>query len=394
MPTLMNRDYEAKDIILAIRAFTPIDSIPVQTALIMIDYKSLYDCVTYLNSDAFEKLLDAGQLPSYLLINKILTNMKFYKTRGRIMAHQELEKMLTASITIGVQLDREQLNIISTLGQNVLDIVMKDYEIPYWRKICKASHKIVPQRLRQLAISLNIDPDLSQTAICDNISKLAKSDKEAIKDAAKKRQQLRMSSNLGHIYEFQNEHIPNLTCSNKTLLLNDPFDYNDIDIAYYRDDQGDIWCFTSDSFDSLLENGLNPYNSTTLPQSLKDQLYYKIDILKKLDLYRISSPITLSTAIDNLSLNDSVSEKNSEQVVNNFIHLANRYNVNIDIIKNLSKDSMMVALNSIGYNVDLTSLVTSHALITTAYIIEYVNQIDPETIKHFFNSINFKNDHI
>ena len=55
---------------------------------------------------------------------------------------------------------------------------------------------------------------------------------------------------------------------------------------------------------------------------------------------------------------------------------------------------MMVALNSIGYNVDLTSLVTSHALITTAYIIEYVNQIDPETIKHFFNSINFKNDHI
>ena len=116
--------------------------------------------------------------------------------------------------------------------------------------------------------------------------------------------------------------------------------------------------------------------------------------MKKLDLYRISSPITLSTAIDNLSLNDSVSEKNSEQVVNDFIHLANRYNVNIDIIKNLSKDSMMVALNSIGYNVDLTSLVTSHALITTAYIIEYVNQIDPETIKHFFNSINFKNDHI
>lgn len=387
MPAIMDRNYESKDLVLAIRAFSSVsfDNIPVPTSYIMMDYKSLYESVVYINADAYEKLINLGQLPSYLLINKILTTMKSYKTNGRIIAMQELERMLLASIAVGVQLDQDQLNIISTLGQTTLDAVMKEYEVPYWRKICKSSHKVAPQPLRNLAMSLNIDPDMGHDAICDNISRLSKADKEALKEAARKRQQLRMASNLGMVNEFQNENIPVLVCRNKSLLQHDPNDYNDIDSIAYRDDQGAIWCFTSDSFASLLESGINPYNSTMLPQLFKDQLEYQISVLKKLG--KTPSPTTFSSSIDNLSVNDSITEKSGTNAIDTLVYLASRNNVNIDIVRGLSKEAMMAALNTIGYNINLISLSTNHALITTARILEYVNHTDPESVKYFFNSI-------
>ena len=44
-------------------------------------------------------------------------------------------------------------------------------------------------------------------------------------------------------------------------------EYNDIDIAYYKDDAGAVWCFTSDQFDRLRDNKTNPYTNNFLPEN-------------------------------------------------------------------------------------------------------------------------------
>jgi hypothetical protein len=414
MPTIVGRNYEPQDMVLAIRAFSPIsfDKIPIPTTRIMADFKSLDDSVVYLNSDAYQKLLNKGQLPSYVLVNKILIGMRSYRNNDRIIAVQELEKMLLSSISVGTQLDLDQLNIISTMGRDILDAVNKEYDQPYWRKICKSpnfnpnpnpntsgttiNQRNIPEPLRRLAISLNIDPNMSQSAICENITALSKSDKEALKEASRRRQQLRLAGDLGQMNEFLNGKIPNLVCRNKALLPNDPLDYNDIDIAYYRDDQGAVWCFTSDNFESILESGVNPYNSIMLPNSFKEELQYRINILKRLGInatdigiYTSKIPITFNTSIDNLTSKDVITEKTSERLLESFIQLAGKNGISPVTIRSLSKDNMINALRSIGYDINISSLSTSHALITTAYIIDIINRTDPDSITPFFNSLNF-----
>lgn len=401
MPTLMGRDYESQDALLAIRAFSPIsfDKIPISPTKIMMDFKSLDDAVIYLNSDAYQKLLKKGQLPSYILINKILIGMKAYRNSGRIIAVQELEKMLLSSVSVGTQLDQDQLNIISIMGRDILDAVTKEYEQPYWRKICKSPnlHGDTPEPLKRLAISLNIDSSMSQSAICESINTLSKSDKEALKEASRHRQQTRMAGDLGQMNEFLNGKIPNLVCRNKALLPHDPSDYNDVDIAYYRDDQGAVWCFTGDNFETILESGVNPYNSTMLPNSFKYELQYRIDVLKRLGIradrgeigiYKSRIPISFSASIDNLSSKDVIVEETSEHALEFFIQLAGRNDISPSTIRSLSKETMTNALRSIGYDINIAPLSTSHALITTARIIEIVNRTDPDSIAPFFNSLN------
>ena len=400
-PTLMGRDYEPRDMTLSIRAFslTSFDSIPTADTKIMMDYKALDESVTYYNAYAFDQLVKRGQIPSYLLINKILAQMRVYKTRGHLIVVQELEKMLVTSVNVGVQLDPDQMNIISTLGKDVLDTVNRDYEQPYWRKVCRIPdlQGEVPEKLRKLAISLNIDHTMSKTAICESLTTLSKSDKEALKEAAKRRQQARVSSDLGYINEFIGGKTPALVCRNRGMLPHDPFDYNDVDLAYYRDDQGAVWCFGSDTFESILETGINPYNSTILPDSFKDQLRYQINTLKRLGINNgcggmltTRIPLTFSKAIDTLTAKDSVTDQPCEQFMRNFVQLANLNNVSADTIKSLNKQQLMDALRTIDYDVDLSGLSTSHALSTVAHILSDLNQTDPDAIGTFFSAVSLQ----
>jgi len=400
-PGIMKRPYDSKDMILAIKSFstTSFNKIPLPSNKVMMDYKSLTDTVDYFNSTAFDKLIKQGQLPSYILTNKILIMMRDHKNQNKLITVQELERMLLTSISVGTQLDNDQLNIISVMGRDVLDSVTKEYEQPYWKKICKSSNqtKEVPESLLRLAIALNIDHTMSQAGICDSINTLSKADKEALKQAAIKRQQMRLASDLGTMNEFLAGTTPALVCRNKSLLPNDPFDYNDIDIAYYRDDQGAIWCFGSDSFSSVLESGINPYNSTALPESFKEQLRYQIDILDRLGvnasrgsigIYASKTPTTFSKALDTFNNKDIITEENSRHALEIFIQIAIANGINSDIIKNLSKENMSHGLRSMGFDIDLTSLSTSHALVTTARIIDYLNKTDPNIIRRFFETLH------
>jgi hypothetical protein len=399
-PVLMIRDYKSSDLSLAIKCFSTMsfDKIPIPFTMVMMDHKTLWEAVDYLNATAFDKLLLVGQLPSYLLMNKIIMTMIRFKDTGFIVAVQELRKMLLAAIAIGTQLDKDQLNLISMLGQDVLVAVNKEYEQPYWRKICKsntANHQ-APEALRRLAISLNLDSTMSKNGICDAISSLAQADPDIVKEAARRRQQLRMSSDLGYITEFIQGNIPALVPRNKNLLQYDAFDYNDIDVAYYRDDQGAVWYFSSDMFASLVETGKNPYNNTMMPPSFMETLKCQMDVLKRLGIdvnegevgvYASKIAVTYDKSIDSLQEKDIVSEKASERAVNRFIQLACENGVSSDTIKSLTKEKMIESLKSIQFNVNYQSLSTSHALVTTARIIQHVNKTNPQLTKTYFNAL-------
>lgn len=419
---LMPRDYENSDIFQCIKFFSNksldnmIYQITIPKTLNGLDYKTLVDSVKYINYYTFDTFVKAGsdneniqndkakrnnnrsQLPSYLLINKILIMMKTFRGEEKILAMVELEKMLISSINAGVELDNEQLTLISTLGKDVLDNVKKEYEQPYWKKVCRlpSSEKEVPSRLKKLAASLNIDPGLTQSSICEAINSMSKADKEALKEAAKKRQQQRMNSNLGSINEFLNNRNPNLVCRNRSVMKHDPTEYSDLDVAYYKDEQGAIWCFGSDLFSSLLETGMNPYNMTLLPYSFKDQINHQLTLLKRLGMSDDSSelinysqkiPVPFAQSIDSLNNNDVISDNINDGYLNTFISLAARNGLTPENIKILSKDNIMSAFRAIHLDIDLLPLSTSHALITTARIIHHVAKSDDDSVNIFFSTL-------
>lgn len=398
-PSLLTTNYVKDDLLLAIRSFSMVsfDKIPISDAIVMMDYKTLDDAVYYFNADAYNKLLDKGQMPSYILINKILIAMKKYRATGNVVVVNELQNMLISSISRGTQLDQDQLAIVSVMGQEILNSITKEYEQPYWRKICKNSNTTeavpAPERLRRLAISLNLDPSMTKAGLCANISNLAKADKESLKQAARRRQQLRMAANVGSMNDFVGDQTPTIVCRNRQLMLNDPINYNDIDLAYYKDASGAVWCFTSDSFSSLLETGVNPYNMVKLPDSFKDQLRHQVEVLDRLGInntiYSSRIPNTYDKAIDSLTEHDSLTEVSNDDQLRAFVNLATNNGVSIDTIKNLTKERLVSALRSINYDVDFEPLTTQHSLVTSSWIISYVNEISPNDVKIFFDSLNY-----
>jgi hypothetical protein len=392
------REYIPADMISAINARSDevMKRIPFLDVRVQTDYKTLVEAVNYLNAPAYIRLLEHGQMPSYVLVNRILVDMRNYRNRGSVLAAQELQNMLERSVALGTELDADQRNILSTLGPDVLSSVLKAYDIPYWRKVCNSTETLTgpPDRLKHLAVSLNIDPSMSEAAICNNISRLAKADKDALKEAAKRRQQMRMISDMGTMDEFLNGKTPNLTCRNASQLPHSPFEYNDVDIAWYRDDQGAIWCFSSQSFAGLLETGVNPYNQTLLPTTFLEQIQYQIDVLQTLGIaagegdvgiYSSHVPVTFTEAIDSLTKEDKISESASADAVSHLTTLASQYGISASVLRSLTRANMTAALRSIGYDIDLSGLTTSHALVTTARVISDMKETD---LDPFFASIN------
>lgn len=392
--------YTPEEMSVAIKFFSNqlVEKIPLPEETVLMDYKSLDDAVNAYNHEAFKILLSRGQVPSYLLVNKIILGMRDHKQAGKVLAVQALEHMLLDAVDVGVQLDVDQMSLLTALGRDVVEAVTKHYEEPYWKKVCRnqKGNKPLPEKLKHLAISLNIDPD-SHASVCEQVTKLSRSDKEALKEAARKRQQLRFSSEMSNMNEFLGEKAPTLTCRNASVLPESPFDYNDVNLAYYRDEQGAIWCFTSETFESLLETGVNPYNSAELPPTFKDQVAFQLETLKKLGIdaahgelgiYTSQVPQTFSAAIDSLSEKDKVSEKSSSKAVDKFLQLAAVYSVSPETIKRLTKTKMESALAAAGYHLELHSLSTGHALVTLARLALFMNEVDQNSLSVFFDALN------
>lgn len=348
---------------------------PLPKAKKLMDHVVLLDSLKYLNHGAFNHYMLKGVCPSYMLVNEILIKMKSYLQRDEKLIMLLLEKILSEIVKQGIELDQDQLSILSTLGKDIFDNIYKEYGQPYWRKICKSKTcmESIPKTLQKLALALDIDPTMDKNAICRHIDILSKADPEAVKEAAIRKQQNRVAAKTSGVQDFISEKTPAIVCRNASVLRNNPFDYNNYTLATYKDEQGALWCFPSDMYESLIEDGINPYNMEKIPDSVKIEMEGKLHILRKVGA-DIKDPQSFSDAINELSTPDVINQKNSEEELRKFITLVGKHGVSPETINSLTKLQMMDALRSIGYRVDLQPLSTSHALVTFSRIGNYIDK--------------------
>jgi hypothetical protein len=452
--------YTAKNYSLAIRAFCDLDiikMIPFDNTVKIFDYKVLYDCLDFVNFEVFKYLItfDDGSseiaavdkttmsvgggetgkkeyfVPSYVFINEILIRMK-ETNFDYVLIFNELKNFIIATVNVGVQYDQEQYIIINSL--NFTKEFNEAYQIPLWKKLCSnirdttVNSSTVNPTIKKLAISLNIDPTLDARAICENLTRMSEIDGEKLKDANRRRQQMRINANLGYIYEFTTSNTPSvpqrtkspartpiapvtpvttggttkvvsgngapeLKIKNADKLPFDYLDYNDMDIFFYRDSNDDVYAITSELFDSVLETGINPLalnetRNNKLSQVVLLKIKQKKDILRllyiepdPLGVYSANIPVSFADSVDSLKKKDMVSEKQALDLVNKFIILANYNGVSAQQVRNYTKKDMMKKLKNIGFDINFEPLSTSHALVTTAYI---VLNLDVKSNRKFF----------
>ncbi len=348
---------------------------------------SLGLALRYLNLTAFEMFLDHGMVPDYVFVNRMLIQMKVYRRDQDGLSYTQVREMLEASIIRGIQLDHEQFTLLTTIDSATADDISKKYQKPYWQKTCSVTGAQATDELKLLAFSLNIDPTSSKETICQNLAALSKADPSALKGAAIRRQMTRISSDVTSIEDFLTRpDLRKYLCRNRTLTDRNPYEYNDIDISYYKDDGGAVWCFTSDQFDRLRDNKTNPYTGERLSDMFMEGLSRQRNMVKRLGI-TTTDVKTYSEAIDDLTKRDTISNKNSEQITRAFTDMAHINGVSQEELNNLSQRQMTAVLLSLGNNTDLRRLTLSHAKITF-YRIGYRMIRDKSDIAaSFFNNL-------
>ena len=307
-------------------------------------------CVDTGFTELFRHFLDQGLMVSYFTVTRICLLLKESFALRDLVFVEELQTMLLYAVSRGINLDLDQMSLISTTDDDIAQMILNEYRQPYWRKICTGPQNVEPTKaLQSLSFALlgqNVG-EMTKAALCTQLHSLSQADPEALKHAAVERQRTRVSSIVASVQDFVGNK-PVVTCRNKTVMQTDPFAYNDAQMSFYADRQGAVWCFTSDMYEGLLSRPINPHTNQELPIPFQHQLRSQLELLKQLGISTTAAPISISEAVDNLNLDDEITNKNSQFIVETIVKTGVAIGISEGKLRSLGVDQMNAVLATIG----------------------------------------------
>ena len=340
--------------------------------------------IRYLNETSFKAFIGMGVTVQYWMVNNMLIKMKEYKKLKDLSSLSTLFDMLLYAISHGTIMDLHQLKMVEQIDPQLVCVVMEKYKEPYWRKTCKICKGKISTEMKLMAYHLNLNPEYNKKYICTEISKIAASNICDFKNAALSRQEKRISDTLSNIRNFINHDSPQIILRNRSLIVN-VYDYVDMDLVFYKDENNASWAFTRDKFTDILESRKNPYTEETLPIEVLDEMEKKREyhILLGLDCKLTS----VSEAVDRLVSPDKISNERTEKAKKRFYNMASREGVSQDYISSLTLESLENSLRNIGVVTELKSLNKMFALDTFAVSAETVLRENKYMVSDFFSNL-------
>jgi hypothetical protein len=349
-------------------------------------------CVDVGFSELFKYFLDQGLTVSYFTVTRLCLLLKQNFEMKDLIFVSELQTMLMHAISRGINLDTDQMTIISVTDDNIAQMILNEYRKPYWRKVCNGPQNVEPTKgLRTLGFAIlgSAVADMTKGTLCEQLQQLSQADPASLKQAAIDRQKTRVGSIVASVQDFV-DNKPTVTCRNKTILQNDPFTYNDAQMSFYADLQGAVWCFTSDMYEGLLAKGTNPHTNQPLPIPFQHQLRSQLELLKQLGVSTIS-PLSISDAIDTLGTPDDVTNKQSQFIVDTIIKTGIVVGVSENKLKSLDYTQMNRVLSTISMKQTyLPYLTPNHAFTVFCRAAYYAIKNDSALSKTFFLDINLQ----
>lgn len=353
-----------------------------------LDYAVLYNAVVYYNDKLVIYYANRGLFLSYPMLNNIIIRIRDYQKSESPVLRDLFLSMLEASIANGVLIDNEQRSLLAGLPADIYRQLTQLYAKPYWQKICSHDNLYddkVPERLLKIADEIGLEPQ-DHSSICYQLATMSSLSNEVLKETSRARQQARISAEHAYLSEFTGGKGPMLVCYNADDIDGDPFDVADLNLAHYRDIRGDLWCYTSDQFESLASSKVNPVTNEALPEALLDQMAYKEARLKELR----RSPRTwrrFSDVIEETTRDDNFSNVESEHQLDQFLNYLVPLGVTKDMLGKLTNKDFDQACSTHGYKAQLSALTGYHALVTTAYIVNGFSVRDPTRSKNIAQAV-------
>tara|TARA_R110002110_G_scaffold260451_3_gene476214 strand:+ start:1436 stop:3496 length:2061 start_codon:yes stop_codon:yes gene_type:complete len=253
--------------------------------------QATYIAINSQNIDVFKTILEKGSECNYICMTEIISRHNEAGERDDKILMKNFGDMLSYAVLTGALIDSYQLQYLSLFASvELIETIKTNYEEPEWKKACKRTvpgdKKQFPvKKLRQIAFDMNLDFNLSPSEICDKLDQISNIDRLEYAKASIERQEERVRRALIEVGDIrEGDSLGRTRCNAKSMLINNPYAYNDARMAFYRDDSGELWCFTSDLFEPMIQSGRNPYSNKKLPVLFMATIKTQFEILKFLDL--------------------------------------------------------------------------------------------------------------
>ena len=344
--------------------------------------------------EMFKELINRGYRFTYFSMNRLILLLKdtvSNKNGDNVVVNKIFNmiyfEMIKFVISKGVKLDKEQYELLSNFSIKYAIEIGEIYSKPLWIKSCSASDSVpLPEEVKNLSYSANIDITKSKSSVCSAISELTRQNPDTIVEAAISRQRQRMTVDVKSNIDYASGKTE-VMCKNFTPANGNPFEYNDTSLAYYTDSHKNTWCFVTSDFENILKNPYNPKTGEKLPAYFTERIQNSLNTFKSVGI----SPKNITPigkAIRDFNKPDSITNVSTNFINETIMRLVQIRGIYEERFKEISLENMNYILSIIGMEQDyLIRLSQSHRFATFCKALYVIFKNDPSVANYALSQI-------
>ena len=337
----------------------------------------LYAAATSLNKKMFNYFVNKGAQVKYLTVNCLTLYYKIY-SKEEIRLYMNAYEMILDAINVGAYMDRYQFMEINIGGNyDQINQIQLAYSDPQWEKVCRIKSDKPRQEIKHIAFDLNLNYELSEEKLCKKLKQMSLENKEDIFSAAVRRQEDRIQADTSSTTDYLNtDSPPKHRCNLRTTVLKNPYAYNDARMAFYKSPKdGEVYCFTSDTFNDLISSKINPYTGENLPIKFLSTIKTQVNLLTELGV--IKSNITVKDALKEVFEKSTINNDKTDYSYNTVVSALELSGVSKERFNSLSVISQRdtILRDICGVNLKhFDKLTTMHRVKTVARVIYSISK--------------------
>lgn len=287
--------------------------------------------------DLVINMLDDGLRPSYVDFSFWIAHYKhIYSFNNVDYLVDQCESMFLELIKRGYQIDLYYLNEIGSINPQFRIKIMDEYSRPLLNKVCNyRSDGYIPDEMKEAAIYFGIPEGTSKENFCNAVEHITSADLDAIIAGNREKNSHAIGSRLNFLTDYVNTRSSG-SCDNLVDFNDNPLDYPNDLLAYYKDNNGKTWCFLSKDFESLIHSEINPSTKGRLPIEFINRLKHQTDQLNFFGI-PLSEPKTVSFLINKIKKSDTPSNEKTDEIVKRVMNVLKYRGITEAVILNKMK---------------------------------------------------------
>jgi len=312
--------------------------------------------------DLFKSMLNGGCRTTYLDLTKWILHYKNIKKSENIDDKENIknthisrqcEKMFIEFINHGYHIDLYSIDEIGSINPKFRVILLKVYNVPLFKKICSnVNDNYIPDSIKDIMLYFGINLQLNKSEKCNILSRILSLGINEVKDMIIKRNLHKITYDVNNLIELDET----LSIKNINDFLDNPLEYPNEFLSYYKDQDDKLMVFLSKDFELLIYNGVNPGTDIKLPYYFIEQLEQKIRVLKHFNI-SLYEPETISKILLDVNKNSEVTNEKYDVIINIIRDYMSKRGVTEDDMMNKFKISKIInKFNTI--NIKILDIIT------------------------------------